>query len=1235
MLNRIIEFSLKNRFLVLALTVILIGSGVYSSLRLPIDAVPDLTNIQVQILTNAPALGPLEVEQFITFPVERAMSGLPRVEEIRSVSKFGLSAVTVVFEEGVDIYWARQLIMERMSEARDEIPPGYGTPEMAPISTGLGEIYQFEVRGEGYSPMELRTILDWSIGYQLKTVQGVVEVNTFGGELKTYEVQLDPDRLVNFRVPINKVFESLQRNNANAGGGYMVHHGEQRLVRGEGLVQSLGDIENIVVDAREDGTPIFIRDVAASVRFAPMIRQGAVTRDGRGEIVSGITMMLMGENSRVVVDRVKESIERIKKTLPRGVTIDTYYDRTELVRKTILTVLKNLSEGGLLVIAVLFLLLGNVRAGLVVALAIPLSMLFAVDMMLWWGIAGSLMSLGAIDFGLIVDSSVIMIENCVRRLAGERVEGSGFRVEGQSGEEVEGSGLKVEGQSGRPEVGTPTRSASKGGHADEPNGTLADASGLYGPQPSTLNPQPFSGPQPSTLDPQPSCRSILEVVRDAAIEVRKPTMFGELIIAIVYLPILTLIGMEGKLFRPMALTVVFALAGSLVLSLTLMPVMASIALRRPTDPESRVVRWCRSHRIITSIIIAAVSIGLPLVALMAKLEVPLVTAVQPWSLIPLLREHLDFEHLILFVLMPAVLLALALFAIFAGGPVQEKDVFLIRWVKAVYEPVLRQILKHPVVMFGSAAAIFVVSLGVAMRLGGEFMPKLDEGAIALQAWRLPSVSLEQSVVATGQIEKVLKAFPEVITVVSKTGRPEIATDPMGVEISDIIVTLKPRDEWTSIESPDNLVAVMEQVLEEKDPAKLRQKADEIFAEFEEQNLTKPKDRLIAAMDELLRAVVPGNIFSYSQPIELRVSELIAGVRSELGISLYGDDLNTLKATADQIAAVVQKVDGAVEVKAEQVAGLPVLRVQIRRGDIARYGINAADVLDAVSVLGGHVVGQVFEGQQRYALQVRFAPYWREDIEKIKHIKVADPQGRQIPLEQLADLSVEEGPAQISRQNIRRRITIECNVRGRDIASFVADAQRRVDEQVKLPAGYSLHWGGQFEHLISASKRLAVVVPLALGLIFVLLYTTFNSVRLAMLIYLAVPMAAIGGIFALALRGMPFSISAGVGFIALFGVAVLNGLVLVTYTEGLRRRGLETAKAAFQAAIIRMRPVLMTALVASLGFLPMALSTSEGAEVQRPLATVVIGGLISSTLLTLLVLPTIYHWFAPRVAEVEV
>ncbi len=1148
MLNKIIEFSLKNRFLVLVLSVILIGSGLYSTARLPIDAVPDLTNVQVQVLTNSPALGPLEVEQFITFPVERAMSGMPRVEEILSVSKFGLSNVTIVFEEGVDIYWARALVLERLSQAREEIPAGYGSPGMAPVSTGLGEIYQFEVRGEGHSLMELRTILEWSVAYQLKTVPGVVEVNTFGGELKTYEVRIDPEKLLNYDISLGRVFEALRRNNANEGGGYIVHYDEQRIVRGEGLIEKLDDVANIVLDSRQDGTPIHVRDVG-EVRFAPMIRQGAVTRDGRGEVVSGITMMLMGENSRVVVDRVKAKIEDIRKTLPKGVTIESYYDRTDLVRKTILTVLKNLSEGGLLVIVVLFILLGNLRAGLVVACAIPMAMLFAIDMMLYWGIAGSLMSLGAIDFGLVVDSSVIMIENCVLRLSGHGA-------------------------------------------------------------------------------PENDRRSVEEVVRDAAIEVRRATMFGELIITIVYLPILALIGMEGKLFRPMALTVVFALAGSLVLSLTLMPVLASMALKREKDPEGGVVRWCRSHRVATSLVIALVALGLPLAGVFAGFGLPLASLVNPPRAYLLLRKSIPTEELILLVVTPAILIGLALTAILLGGPVKEKDVFLIRWAKAAYEPILHRVLNHPALTLGTAAALFAGAVWLAFGLGAEFMPKLDEGSIAVQAWRLPSVSLEKSVESATQIEKVLKSFPEVDTVVSKTGRGEIATDPMGVEISDILVMLKPREEWTTVRSPEDLAAVMARVHDGEPAEELRRRAADVFAAFEKENLVNPKDRLVKAMDELLTAVVPSNIFSYSQPIELRVSELVAGVRSDLGISLYGDDLETLRRKGDEIVSVLQSVPGAADAKAEQVAGLPVLRVHIRRDEIARYGINASDVLDAVAAVGGKTVGQVFEGQRRFALQVRFDPAVRKDLDAIRRIKVADPQGRQIPLEQLADLAVEQGPAQISRDNIRRRILLECNVRGRDVASFVAEAQRRIAERVQLPTGYSLTWGGQFEHLVSASRRLAIVVPLALFLIFLLLYSSFNSARLALLIYLAVPMASIGGIAALWLRGMPFSISAGVGFIALFGVAVLNGLVLVSYAEHIRAEGTDATEAAFQAGMVRLRPVLMTALVASLGFLPMALSSSEGAEVQRPLATVVIGGLVSSTLLTLLVLPTIYHWFVP-------
>ena len=937
-------------------------------------------------------------------------------------------------------------------------------------------------------------------------------------------------------------------NNANEGGGYLVHYDEQQIVRGQGLVKSLEDVGSVVLSNREDGTPIHIRDVG-EVRFAPMIRQGAVTRDGRGEAVTGICMMLMGENARVVADRVKAELERIKPSLPPGVTIETFYDRTDLVRRTILTVLKNLSEGGLLVIVVLFLLLGNLRAGLVVAVAIPLAMFFAIDNMVYWGIAGSLMSLGAIDFGLVVDSSVIMIENCVRRLSG------------------------------------------------------------HGPAEDATRPR-------------------LEVVRDAAIEVRKPTMFGELIIAIVYLPILALTGMEGKLFRPMALTVIFALAGSMVLSLTLMPVLASFALRRVSDPVHPVIGWCRRHRVVSSILIAVVAVGVPLGLVMRGLGVSGGMLWHPDRVYMILRAQLPTEELVLLLVMPVVLLGLALMAIFQGGAVQEKEVFLVRWAGAVYEPVLRRVLRHPMMTFAIAAVLFGGSLWVAKDLGAEFMPKLDEGAVALQAWRLPSVALEKSIQDTTRIEQVLMAFPEVETAVSRTGRAEIATDPMGVEISDIIVMLHPQEAWTTLESPESLAKVMKTVLKQQDMETLKTKAEAIFEEFDERNLFNPKDKLVVAFDELLNAVVPGNIFSYSQPIELRVQELVAGVRSDLGISLYGDDLDMLKRKGDEIVAVLQKVPGAAEAKAQQIAGLPVLSVDVDRGAIARYGVNTADVLDAVGAIGGKIVGQVFEGQKRFALQVRFPADVRKDIDTLKRIKVSDSQGRQIPLEQLADLSLEQGPLQISRQKIRRRHLIECNVRGRDVASFVSEAQRRIAEEVDLPPGYSLHWGGQFENLVSASRRLAVVVPLALGLIFILLYSTFQSARLAGLIYLAVPMAAIGGIFALAARGMPFSISAGVGFIALFGVAVLNGLVLVSYAEHIREEGASAEEAALQAGKVRLRPVLTTALVASLGFLPMAIATSAGAEVQRPLATVVIGGLISSTLLTLLVVPAIYHWFVP-------
>ena len=1016
-MHRLIEISLKYKFLVLVLTGLLIALGIYSMLQLPIEAVPDVTPNQVQVLTQAPALSPLEVEQFITFPVETAMSGLPGITSIRSVSRFGLSAVYIYFEEDMDIYFARRLVMERMPQAREAIPEGFGTPELGPISTGLGEIYQFEVRGDGYSLMELRSILDWDIGFKLRSVRGVVEVNSYGGEAKTYQVELDADKLTSLNISLDQVFNAIEGNNSNAGGAYIEKNQEQYIVRGEGLIETLDDIENIVVTAAPDGTPVYIKNLG-SASFQPLVRQGAVTRDGRGEVVTGVVMMLIGENARVVVDRVKERLAEIAKTLPPGVEIDPYYDRTELVEKTIRTVEKNLGEGGLLVIAVLLLLLGNLRGGLIVAAAIPLSLLFALTGMVEAGMSGNLMSLGAIDFGLIVDGSVVMIENIVRKLS-----------------ERKQTGLSRD-----------------------------------------------------------------ELILEAGREVARPIFFAVGIIIIVYLPILTLRGVEGKMFQPMALTVIFALVGSLLLSLTLMPVLASLLFRR----------------------------GL-----------------------------------------------------------KERETRLIRWTKAAYLPLANKAVDHPKTVAAIAVCVFASSLTLIPFLGAEFIPRLGEGTIALQAWRLPSVSLSESVNSTTMIEEQLLKFPEVQSVISRTGQAEIPTDPMGVETSDVYVILKPPDEWET---------------------------------------ARTQEGLVDAFDAVLTEQVPGNIFSYSQPIELRVQELIAGVRSELAITLFGEDLDELWRTAEEIARVIRAVPGAADVKVEQTAGLPFLRVRIRRDAMARYGINASQVLGVVETVGGKTLGQVLDGQRRSPLQVRFRPSDRTEIDRIRQLKVADPAGRLIPLGQLADIWVEDGPAQISREDIHRRITVEANVRGRDLASFVADVQQAINERVQLPTGYYLDYGGQFENLEAASQRLAIVVPLALFLIFTLLYTAFRSVKLAAVIFLNVPMAATGGIVALFVRGMPFSISAGVGFIALFGVAVLNGVVLMSYIRQMREEGMPPREAALHGAEIRLRPVLMTALVASLGFIPMALSTSAGAEVQRPLATVVIGGLITSTMLTLLVLPSLYRWF---------
>ncbi len=1036
MIERLVDFAIKNRLLVIFAVLLVASLGLRAMQRLPIDAVPDVTNVQVQVLTNAPALGPLEVEQFITFPIESVMSGLPGLEEVRSLSNPGLSAVTVVFQEGTDIYFARQLVAERLSEARAAIPDGFGTPEMGPISSGLGEIYQFEVRGDPmcppggagadgcFTPMELRSILDWSIAYQLRSVPGVVEVNSHGGELKTYEVQPIPERLTALRVSLSDIFEALARNNANVGGAYIQHAGEQRLVRGEGLVQSLDDLGRIVVATRSDGTPVYIRDVA-DVRFAPMVRQGAVTRDGRGEAVAGIVMMLMGANSREVAQDVHERVEAIRRTLPQGVTIETFYDRTALIDRTIRTVATNLIEGGALVIVVLLLMLGTLRGGLLVATAIPLSMLAAFIGMNAAGVSGNLMSLGAIDFGLIVDGSVVIVENIQRVLAHRQARGA--------------------------EVGP--------------------------------------------------------AVRDAAREVARPVVFAVGIIMIVYIPILTLQGIEGKMFRPMALTVLFALAGSLVLALTLMPAMAATLYRKG---------------------------------------------------------------------------------------VRERETWLVRAAKRVYEPLLALTMRRRAVTGGIAMLVLAAAAVVAPKLGAEFIPELDEGAFAMEVVRLPSVSIEQSIRMTTAMEQaLLDEFPdEVLTVVSKTGRPEIATDPMGVQNSDVFVMLRPADAWRRATNSEDLAAQMEEVLSEQ---------------------------------------APGQEYEFSQPIRLRTNELISGARSDVAISIYGEDLDVLDQAAASIVRVVQTVRGAADVRAVQQAGAPALRIQVDREAVARYGVNVADVLDAVSTIGGHAVGEVFEGQRRFTLQVRFAAADRSDLDAIRNIPIATPVGGQVPLGQLARLTLEEGPAQISRDSVQRRVVVQANVHGRDLAGFVAEARARVESDAPQPPGYFVAWGGQFEHLKEASARLGLAVPAALLLIFVLLLMAYGTIRPALIIYLNVPFAATGGIFALWLRGLPFSISAAVGFIALFGIAVLNGVVMVSYIRQAQSDGAALMDAVRVGAMTRLRPVLMTAAVASLGFVPMALSTSAGAEVQRPLATVVIGGLVTATLLTLLVLPAVYSRFGGRVS----
>jgi cobalt-zinc-cadmium resistance protein CzcA len=1021
-LNALITWSLRHRFLVIALAFGLVLTGAYSLTRLPIDAFPDTTPVQVQINSVAPTLSPVEVEQQITFPVEQAISGLKGLVEVRSLSKFGLSQVTVIFDDDTDIYLARQQVMERLTTV--ELPEGLARPMMGPVATGLGEVYHYLVTSDTKSLSDLRTIQDWIIKPQLRSVPGVAEVNSWGGYKRHYQVVVDPAKLIKHDLTLLDLFEALRRNNANVGGGTITRAGEQLLVHGVGRVTTLEEIGNIVITA-QDGVPLYVRDLG-EVIDGHEIRRGAVTYGGEGEAVLGLGFMLMGENSREVTERLKERMQQVKKTLPPDVEVTTVYDRTALVDHVLHTVRTNLFEGALLVVVVLFLFLGNFRAGLIVALAIPLSMLFAGSLMLRAGIAGSLMSLGAIDFGLIVDSSVIMIENSVRRL-GENKNG----------------------------------------------------------------------------------RSTIDVVREAAIEVRRPTMFGELIIMVVYLPILTLEGMEGKLFSPMALTVVFALGGSLILSLTLMPVLASLFL------SSR-----------------------------------------PRKLEPL----------------------------------------IVRLAKRVYAPMLHYVLRARVAVLSAVVMALAVAVWMGSNLGAVFIPRLSEEAIVINTVRLAGVSVDESVRYGTQIERLLlERFPDEIKHIwSRTGTAEVATDPMGIELTDVFMTLQTRDRWQRAATQADLVELME--------------------------------------DEL--AGMPAMRTIFTQPIEMRINEMVAGVRSDLGIKVFGDDFGQLKALADQIEDILRSIPGSADTVTEQVTGQPVLKIRLRQDQLARYGVSGGEVLDFVALLGQVQVGEIRQGELRFPLSVRLPDAYRIDPERVAGLLIPTASGQRLPLSRLADLEIVEGPSTINREWSKRRLVVQCNARGRDVASLVAEARRRIESEIDFPPGYFVRYGGQFEHLQRAGKRLMFVVPLALGLIFVLLYMTYNRLSDVIRIFMTLPLAAVGGIVALHLRDMPFSISAGIGFVAMSGVSVLGDMVFVSYLRSLLDKGMALREAIEQAAMTRLRPVLMTGLVASLGFVPMAFNTGVGAEVQRPLATVVIGGVMTSTMLTLLVLPVFYSLLGGRLRSAE-
>ena len=1033
MINAIVRLSIERRYLVMTLMLALIGIGIWSYQHLPIDAVPDITNVQVQINTEAPGYSPLEAEQRITFPVETALYGLPALDYTRSLSRYGLSQVTVVFKEGTDIYHARNLIDERLSTIKGALPPGL-EPEMGPIATGLGEIFVYTVEalpgatqenGEPLDAMALREIQDCIIKPQLAQVPGVVEINTIGGYDKQYHVRPDPQRLLEMGVTMDEVANALRRNNSNRGAGYIERNGQQLLVRSPGQLATVIEIENVVVGLLGN-VPITVKDVA-EVAIGKELRTGAATRDGR-ETVMGTAMMLVGENPRIVAQEVAQKLKDIRASLPNGIRVESVYDRTTLVDKTIATVQKNLVEGALLVIVVLFLLLGNIRAALITAAVIPLSMLATLTGMVRTGVSANLMSLGALDFGLIVDGAVIIVENCIRRLS----------------------------------------------ESQHQNGKQLDL------------------------------RERLHLVYLATGEVIRPSLFGVAIITVVYIPIFTLTGVEGKMFHPMAATVVMALLSAMVLSLTFVP--AAVAL-------------------------------------------------------------------------------------FMGGKISEKESRIIVASKSLYRPVLEAAFRFRWLVVSGASVLVLLCAWLLTTLGSEFIPQLDEGDIALHALRIPGTGLEQSVEMQEILEQRLKEFPEVDKVYAKIGTPEVATDPMPPSVADNFVILKPRNEWPDVNrSKANLVAAME-----------------------------------AAVTQL-----PGNNYEFTQPIQMRFNELISGVRTDLGIKVFGDDLDQLVATANEVLEVVEGIEGAADARVEQVTGLPMLSIIPRRMTLARYGLSLDDLQDLVAAgIGGEDAGLIYEGDRRFKLVVRLPETLRTDIDSLAFLPIPLPNGDFVPLGEVADMELKPAPAQISRENGKRRVVVTANVRERDLGSFVDAVKLKISEQVDLPSGYWLDYGGTFEQMESASQRLAIVVPVTLLIIIGLLVMAFGSLKDSLIIFTGVPLALTGGVLALWFREMPLSISAGVGFIALSGVAVLNGLVMVAFIRDLWHESGDLATSVVEGALIRLRPVLMTALVASLGFVPMALNTGTGAEVQRPLATVVIGGIISSTILTLLVLPILYQWVHRR------